>query len=59
MTNANQLLESLSAAEIRERLSQITAEQEALRVLLRAATRLERGRPTTAPPRNDRGGPAK
>jgi hypothetical protein len=46
MDNANKILESLNAAEIRRRLSEMNAEQDALRVLLRAATRLERQRVT-------------
>jgi len=44
MANATKLLESLDAGEIREQLEQLTAEQEALRVLLRAATLRDRQR---------------
>ncbi len=42
MDNATTLLESLNADEIRQRLSDMTAEQKALRALLRAAVHLER-----------------
>ena len=42
MTTANQLLESLDAAEISKRLDEIEREREALRVLYRAAVRIER-----------------
>jgi len=42
MTNAAQILESLNADEIRQRLEQLNSEQQALRVLLRAAAHLPR-----------------
>ncbi len=42
MANANQILESLDASEISKRLDEIEREREALRVLYRAAVRLER-----------------
>ena len=48
MTNANQILESLDAAEISQRLDEIEREREALRVLYRAAVRLERQQRPTA-----------
>lgn len=42
--NATQLLRSLSAEQIRERLAELAAEEKALRTLLRAAVRYKRGR---------------
>jgi hypothetical protein len=52
---ANQILESLDAAEISKRLDEIEREREALRVLYRAAVRLERQqRPTLGPLRISR-----
>lgn len=48
METANQILESLDAAEISERLDEIEREREALRVLYRAAVRLERQQRPTA-----------
>ncbi len=44
MTNATELLNSLSLAEISARLDEIDAEAQALRVLLRAARKRERSR---------------
>ncbi|MGA2798245.1 MAG: hypothetical protein ABSE63_11745 [Thermoguttaceae bacterium] len=44
MTNAESIVESLNAEEIRRRLDKIEAEEKALRVLLRAANRLGRQR---------------
>jgi hypothetical protein len=42
MATANQILESLDAAEIRQRLDALDKERQALLVLHRAAIRLER-----------------
>jgi hypothetical protein len=42
MSNAQDILKSLDASELREKLGQLTAEQKAVKVLLRAASRLER-----------------
>jgi hypothetical protein len=42
MENANRILESLNATEISDRLDDLEREREALRVLYRAAVRLER-----------------
>jgi len=42
MTTASQLLESLDAAEIRQRIEALDKERQALLVLHRAAIRLER-----------------
>ena len=42
MKTATQVIESLKADEIRRRLEDLDRESRALRVLLRAATRLER-----------------
>ena len=44
VTDAKQILDSLSADELRQRIEAIDREQQALRVLLRAALRLERQR---------------
>jgi hypothetical protein len=44
MTNAKSILDSLDAEEIRRRLDEMDAEEQALRVLLRAANRLDRQR---------------
>jgi hypothetical protein len=56
MSNATELLESLDAAEIRQRLEAIDKERQALLVLHRAAIRFERQggtqrtrQPATAP----------
>jgi hypothetical protein len=42
MANAREVLKSLDAAEIRQRLEDLDREKEALRVLLRAAARNEK-----------------
>jgi hypothetical protein len=42
MSTANQILESLDAAEIRQRIEIIDKERQALLILHRAAIRLER-----------------
>ncbi len=42
MENASQILESLDAAEIHQRIEALNKEREALLVLHRAAIRLER-----------------
>ena len=44
-TPATQLLRQLSPGEIRQRLADLSAEQKALRTLLRAALDMERGKP--------------
>ena len=53
MATANEILESLDTAEIRQRLEAIDQERQALLVLHRAAIRLER-KPTCAAPANSR-----
>jgi CRISPR/Cas system-associated endoribonuclease Cas2 len=42
MNTANEILESLDAAEIRQRLETLDKERQALLILYRAAIRLER-----------------
>lgn len=44
MDTASDILRSLSPADIRHRLTELDAEQRALRTLLRAALRIEAGK---------------
>ena len=48
MATANDILEALDAAELQRRLAAIDKEREALRILHRAALRLERRKDTAA-----------
>jgi hypothetical protein len=50
MENATAILESLDAAELQRRLDAIDREREALRILHRAALRLERQQNKAAVP---------
>ncbi len=54
MENANRILESLDAAEIRQRIEALNKEREALYVLMRAAIRLERQEPDADSPKAGR-----
>lgn len=54
MENANRILESLDAAEIRQRIEALNKEREALYVLMRAAIRLERQKPDADSPKEGR-----
>lgn len=54
MENANRILESLDASEIRQRIEALNREREALYVLMRAAIRLERQKPAADSPKAGR-----
>lgn len=47
--SATEMLRRLSAQQIRERLNEIDAEARALKTLLRAAIRMEDGKPSARP----------